>query len=860
MPRQFFYSNAPIAPGSHIYLERQRVDSILEQAVRSPVVIVTAGAGYGKTQAVYSFLRKYNVLTSWIQLYERDNFEARFWENFTAAVAKISAESAAHLTEVGFPETDRQFDRYMRIPSGEVIPDLKYVFVYDDVHLIQDKKVLRFLEHSITTPFPNITTILISRTMPAINTEGLRAEKRLTAITEEDIRFSREETAAYFALLGLTVSTQTISAIYRETEGWAFAIYLAALALKNAPRGTGSREGYVPLGMRTNIFKLIESEIITGLSADLRKAMITASLIDHRPPEVLRALTHGKDYQGDVKQVGSFFQYDAYRNEYRIHQLLLEYLSSKQDELTAAEKNSAYETAARWCAENNQKLDAITYYERAGNYEKILETAYTFPRVIPNHIARILLAIYERAPRDLFDQNPKTYMLYIRLLIMTERIDRAEAELAEIIARLEKLPPEPERNRALAGCYNNLGSIGLLTSTYTRDYTYVRSFEQAHQYYRLSPYKITPPVSVSSMTSYVCRVNSTAVGEMEKYIDALAAMIPHTAATMGGCDSGLDDLARGELALFREDIPGAEQAAQKAIRAARANDQWEIENRALFFLLRIHLYRGDCDAIRDIFKQLEAQLTLPLYLNRTIFHDIVCGWFYAQIGDTEQLAPWLKNDFEESDLNSINHGLEILVKAKYHFAEKRYPAALAALEGRENKYGAGAFVIGQVEMKALEAVCRYRLRDKAGAFADLKEAYELARPNALYLPFTELGKDMRTLANAALQDTAIPINREWLEAIRRNASAYAKKLFITAKQFHTRTSRRDAVTGSSGLSPRELAVLTGLSLGLTREEIAKGESISINTVKSVIKSVYYKLDAVNRADAVRIAAARKLLP
>jgi LuxR family maltose regulon positive regulatory protein len=40
---------------------------------------------------------------------------------------------------------------------------------------------------------------------------------------------------------------------------------------------------------------------------------------------------------------------------------------------------------------------------------------------------------------------------------------------------------------------------------------------------------------------------------------------------------------------------------------------------------------------------------------------------------------------------------------------------------------------------------------------------------------------------------------------------------------------------------------------LTREEIAIVNHISLDTVKSEIKSVYAKLHAVNRADAVRIA-------
>ncbi|MDR1971916.1 MAG: LuxR C-terminal-related transcriptional regulator, partial [Treponema sp.] len=201
-------------------------------------------------------------------------------------------------------------------------------------------------------------------------------------------------------------------------------------------------------------------------------------------------------------------------------------------------------------------------------------------------------------------------------------------------------------------------------------------------------------------------------------------------------------------------------------------------------------------------------------------------------------------------------GLEVLVKAKCHLVEKRYPAALAALaamETRNNQYDAGDFILGRISMKALEAVCCYQNRDRQGAFAALETAYRLAQPNELYMPFTELGKDMRALAEGALKNKAPGLPPAWLEKIRLGASAYAKKLFTVAEH------SRPASAGFSGqgisLSRRELDVLTGLSLGMTQEEIAGHSSLSVNTVKSVLRSIYTKLGALNRAHAVRIAAA-----
>jgi LuxR family maltose regulon positive regulatory protein len=318
----------------------------------------------------------------------------------------------------------------------------------------------------------------------------------------------------------------------------------------------------------------------------------------------------------------------------------------------------------------------------------------------------------------------------------------------------------------------------------------------------------------------------------------------------------MDDLARAELAFFREDLDNAERFCYQSLRQAQPRQQFEVENRALFYLFRVRLAQGNHEKIPEILKQLEAHLGEPAYQNRYIFYDIIMGWFYAHLGMTGKPASWLKSDFEESDLNSLSHGLETLVRAKLQFAERRYPAAMATLENiRVTRFGAGVFLLGKIERAVLDAVCLYQTGNQAGAFSALGEAYELAEPNGLWMPFTELGRDMRALAGAALRENC-PLPRPWLEKIQRNAAAYGKKYFAAVEKL--RGPQRESSEGGA-LSRRELEVLSGLAQGFTREEIASDSGISVNTVKSVLRSVYNKLGALNRADAMRIAASRGLL-
>ena len=54
-------------------------------------------------------------------------------------------------------------------------------------------------------------------------------------------------------------------------------------------------------------------------------------------------------------------------------------------------------------------------------------------------------------------------------------------------------------------------------------------------------------------------------------------------------------------------------------------------------------------------------------------------------------------------------------------------------------------------------------------------------------------------------------------------------------------------------------MLSALFQGLTLDEIAASSARSANTIKSVIRRVYEKLGAANKADAIRIALSRGLL-
>jgi LuxR family maltose regulon positive regulatory protein len=582
--------------------------------------------------------------------------------------------------------------------------------------------------------------------------------------------------------------------------------------------------------------------------------------------ELLENLVPDRTVIEEMEIFSSLICYDTYLHGYRIHRLFLDFLKEKQGELTKEEKREVYLKAAAWCLKNNLRMDAAIDYERARDYRGLINLINSFPRILPNGVAAFFLEIFDRLtaqdPAELPAEGGEGYEDFVflryavrpRLLLGQGRLKESAEENRRAIALFEAEPSSPLSSRILAFCYNSLGALKILDSRYTWDMNITPLFEQANKYYMRHPEPLSGPVTQCCLGPYINQAGYPAApGAIEKAIREFSLAMGPASISFNGYLYGADTLSWVEYYFFCADLTNAENFARQAIFKCREKNQFELENRGLYYLLRINLSAGNSAGIEETLKQLEAQLNNTDFFNRYILYDIITGWFYAQIGRPCEAASWLKSEFEESELNPMFRGFETLVKAKCFFAEKRYEAALNILNLPGGVSGLGEFILGRLEMRALQAVIFHNMGDKERAFAALEDAWDMAAPNRLDMPFIELGEDMRALAGAWLAEKNGPVPRPWLETVKSKASVYAKKLSLAAGQYLAR--QKPAVT----LSFREMEVLAGLSRGLTREEIAGDAALSLNTVKNAISGIYAKLGALNRADAIRIAAGMGLL-
>ena len=148
----------------------------------------------------------------------------------------------------------------------------------------------------------------------------------------------------------------------------------------------------------------------------------------------------------------------------------------------------------------------------------------------------------------------------------------------------------------------------------------------------------------------------------------------------------------------------------------------------------------------------------------------------------------------------------------------------------------------RIEANVLESVARRELNDRAGAATSIEHALALAEPDSFRRPFVDGGPAVQTLL---------------VEQIRRGTD--------TARRRPDRAFERRAANVSitkaellEPLSERERAILRYLPTMMSNAEIASELFVSVNTVKTHLKSIYRKLGA-RRREAVERARRLELL-
>jgi LuxR family maltose regulon positive regulatory protein len=141
-----------------------------------------------------------------------------------------------------------------------------------------------------------------------------------------------------------------------------------------------------------------------------------------------------------------------------------------------------------------------------------------------------------------------------------------------------------------------------------------------------------------------------------------------------------------------------------------------------------------------------------------------------------------------------------------------------------------------IEALILRAILRYQNAACDQAIEDMEYAIQLAQPHGERYVFMQ----------------NMPHLRPILEHLVNNS--YARQLLALVADVGADTCAHPSLI--EALSEREVAILGLMTRGLTYEAMSRELTISINTVRYHVKSLYGKLGVSSRADAIAYAQKR----
>jgi LuxR family maltose regulon positive regulatory protein len=315
-----------------------------------------------------------------------------------------------------------------------------------------------------------------------------------------------------------------------------------------------------------------------------------------------------------------------------------------------------------------------------------------------------------------------------------------------------------------------------------------------------------------------------------------------------------------ELALEWNDLAAAEEHAARALDIGRRRAFENLEIRAGLTQAGVLHAHGETEAARQKLLALAARIS-----RRPLLREIQARLARLALaaGDLPAARRWLAAGAPDDDnITAAIREQDALVRARTLIAEGRPAAAIRALEAPRADARAAGRARAELEALVLSALARAALGERRAARRALLRALALARPAGYVRLFLGEGAPLAALLTESVE------RRAQSDPIR----IYAERLLsaFPAEQLGAMPHTPDAppVLRSTlersnalveALSPQEQRILTLLASGHSNPQMAQALVVSVNTIKTHVKSIYRKLNVSNRVEACNIGRRLNLL-
>jgi DNA-binding SARP family transcriptional activator len=390
-------------------IERRRLVARIRDAIDSGNVILTAGAGFGKTTLLEQALGARRTPVAWVNCSERERGPGVLLPEIMSSISRVAPGATDALAErlaTGIEPIDP------RAAMRELIAELSRLLVEPLVVAIDDAEQLdgadgslRLVADLLRAQAPGLHVAVATRRDLGLRVARVRAAGLLLELSAGDLVFDAAECEeALRSRTGVEPTPEQVDAVMEATEGWPLGVGLAAA---HPAHGEGPQAGprLVSLSSTPQVRAYLSEEILDSLDAEIRAAAIDASLPRAVTPAVAEALGLPGDFADRLERAGMPMRRDGGGRGFAYHPLLREFLTDRvRSELPPGERRRLHAKVAPAVAADGDSIGAIEHWLEAESWAEAVAGIQRHGRTLVKAHPAMLREWISRLPDEVAGQ------------------------------------------------------------------------------------------------------------------------------------------------------------------------------------------------------------------------------------------------------------------------------------------------------------------------------------------------------------------------------------------------------------------------------------------------------------------------
>ncbi|MBY3622218.1 hypothetical protein HGO21_22075 [Acinetobacter sp. CUI P1] len=826
-------------------VSRPRLMRKLNEGMDYKLTLISAQAGYGKTTALSEWIRHCDMQVAWVSLDMQDNDWAQFWSYVTASIQESCPKFGSTVQPLLINGPSMTLEPAIVALLNE-LNNLtnELIIILDDYHVIETPTIHQSMAYLLEHLPPHIHLYVVSRTDLTIPTTRLLAKGELHRIIMQDLRFQLDEGFEFFRdTTDLQLTTDQITELYDQTEGWISGLQLAAISLKRSDNIAVSIQQF--RGQQQHISDYLLEEVFHHLPDSVRTFLLETSILNRMNHSLCQAVTGQMNCQEQLERLVHLNLFviplDDQRNWYRYHHLLSDFL---QQILFRTDRNKwmqVHTRAANWLEEHGFAGEAVEHYIEGKKFADAVRLIEKNLHTLVQSKSVVLIRWVSALPENSFAEKPMIELFYISVLLGVgewktafKRVEQAEIRFLALQGKMD----DTQWNQIMGNLY-----FFCSVTTYLQ-----KDLERTSAYFELVEQFVPEGSLFQTMgrnryqgndvfDDHLALINDLHAAEafLLKWITVWENKQEYPFV-------GYLYASYSKLLYEWNRLDEAERYASKVLERKDMQPFARILIHNYTSASRIQQAKGDPERASQLLTQLKLQIDSPDYDLFMLGVEAEQACLSLQQGSIQTALTWLRKcGLTPTDKIPMNRIAEYLALAKVLAACERSAEALQVLDqlnlllSKENR------LRDQIKVCIAQSMTFESIGRRAEAHLHLETALHLAEPEGYIRSFMDEGSKMEELLSTYLK---IQIG-----SLIRNPKVslfYVKQLI---QAFNVTMEGKPSL--KEILTEQEMKVLHLIASGLSNKEIADKLFVTGETVKFHIKNMYRKLGVNNRVQALQ---------